>query len=154
MPFGLSNAPSTFMRLMNEVLKKFLGKFFIVYLDDILIINKSKEEYLEHLNLVLKRLHEEKLFIYLEKYVSMQGELVFLGFVISKGNIKMDLEKVEAILNWPSPRTMTEVRSFHGLASFYIRFIINFSQLCAPILETIKGGKKCKFVWKDAEEAF
>ena len=64
-------------------------------------------------------------------------------------------KKVEAILSWPSPRTMTEVKSFHGLASFYRRFIKGFSLLCAPILETIKGGEKCKFLWKKYEaEAF
>ena len=140
MPFGLSNAPRTLMRLMDEVLKPFLGIFVIVYLDDILIFNRSKEEHIEHLNLVLKRLHEENIFINLNKCIFMQRELFYLGFLISEGNIKMDPEKVEAILSWPSPRTMTEVRSFHWLAFFYRRFIRHFSQLCAPILETIKGG--------------
>lgn len=144
MPFGLSNAPSTFMRLMNEILKDFNGKFVIVYLDDILIFSKTKEEHLEHIDMVLRRLHEEKLVINLEKCLSMQEELTYLGFVISQGSLKMDKEKVSAILSWPPPRTTVgDVRSFHGLATFYRKFIRNFSHICAPMLKTIKGGRKC-----------
>ena len=82
MPFGLTNAPSNFMRLMNEVLKRFLGKFVIVYLDDIQIFSKTKEEHLEHIGQVLQRLKEEKLLINLKKCYFKQEEIVYLGFVI------------------------------------------------------------------------
>ena len=92
------------MRLMNEVLKLFLKKFVVVYLDDILIFNKDKEEHLRHIDQVLRRLHEEGLKINLEKCTFIREELVFLGFVISKGYLKMDPSKVEAILNWPPPK--------------------------------------------------
>ena len=155
MPFGLSNAPSTFMRLMNEVLKPFLNKFVVVYLDEILIFSKEKDEHLRHLDLVLNRLHEEKLMINLEKCSFLQHELIFLGFVISGGELKMDPSKVEAILNWPPPTTPLEVKSFHGMCSFYRKFIRNFSGVCAPMIDIIKGGKKCVFSWtKEANDSF
>jgi hypothetical protein len=155
MPFGLTNAPSTFMRLMNEVLKHYIGNFVVVYLDDILVYSKSKEEHLKHLEIVLRRLQEEKLAINLEKCEFMKEELVYLGFVVSQGNLKMDDDKVKAILTWPTPKTGTAVKSFHGLAQFYRKFIRNFSGICAPMLDTIKGGVKTKFVWTDrANEGF
>lgn len=85
----------------------------------------------------------------------MQEELVFLGFVISKGNLKMDPSKVEAILNWPAPTNAIEVKSFHGLCSFYRKFIRKFSEICAPLIDTIKGGRKCVFVWtNEASRSF
>ena len=98
MPFGLTNTPSTFMWFMNEVLKKFLGKFVIVYLDDILIFSKALDEHLLHIRSVLERLREEKLLINLKKCIFAKKELVYLGFVVTFEGLKMDLEKVKAIL--------------------------------------------------------
>ena len=84
----------------------------------------------------------------------MKEELVYLGFVVSREGLKMDQEKVKAILEWPSPKNVFEVRSFHGLASFYRKFIINFNNINAPVLETIKMDKQ-PFVWtKEAERSF
>ena len=123
---------------MNEVLREIVGKFVIVYLDHIFIFNRTKEEHRRHIRYVLERLQEEKLLINLNKCTFMKSELVYLGFVISKEGLKMDMEKVEAIVSWPSPKSVFEDRFFYGLARFYQKFIKNFSSICALIVETIK----------------
>jgi hypothetical protein len=141
-PFGLMNEPSTFMILMNEVLKEFIGKFVIVYLDDILIYSKSTDEHLKHLAIVMKKLQQEKLLINMKKSSFMKTKLIYLGFVISANELRMDPEKVEVIKNWPSPRNVFEVRSFHGLASFYRKFIKNFSGINTAMMDTVKKQHK------------
>jgi hypothetical protein len=154
MPFGLTNAPSTFMRLMNEVLKEFIGKFVIVYLDDILIYSKSEAEHLKHLAIVMRKLQHEKLLINMKKSSFVKIELIYLGFVISANDLRMDPEKVEVIKNWPSPRNVFEVRSFHGLASFYQKFIRNFSGISVAMMDTVKKQHKT-FHWiAEAEKIF
>ena len=97
MPFGLTNAPSMFMRLMNEVLKQYACKLFTIYLDDILVFSRSKEEHLQHLKLVLRTMQKEKLLINMKKCSFMKEELIYLGFVVSKERLKMDPEKFQAI---------------------------------------------------------
>jgi hypothetical protein len=154
MPFGLTNAASTFMRLMNEVLKDFTGKFVIVYLHDILIFRKIEPEHLKHLAIVMKRLQQEKLLINMKKSSFMRIELIYLGFVISTNELNMDPKKVNAIKNLPSPKSVFEVQSFHGLASFYRKFIQNFSGISAPMMDTVKKRYK-SFHWiEEVEKSF
>ena len=98
MPFELSNAPNTFMRLMNEVLKEFIGKC--------VMFSQKKEEHLRHLQYVMKKLQQEKMIINLQKCTFMKEELVYLGFVISREGLKMDQEKVKEIFEWPSPKNV------------------------------------------------
>lgn len=138
--FGQSNAPSTFMRLANEIFLDFIGKFVVFYLDEILIFRSNGEKHLNHVEKVLRRLHDHKLIINLEKCTFMQRELTFLGFFISQGTLKMDPSKVEEIINWPPPKNQGFVKIFHGLATFYRKFIKNFSNICAPMFDTLKGG--------------
>jgi hypothetical protein len=141
MPFGLSNAPSTFMRVMNKVLKPFVGKFVVVYFDDILIYSKNPEEHVDQLRQVLTVLQESQLFLNFKKCSFMTSSLLFLGYVVCSEGIHVDEEKVRAIREWPAPKTVSEVRSFHGLTTFYQRFIQDFSTIMAPITECMKKGK-------------
>ena len=138
MPFGLSNAPSTFMRFMNQVLQPFIGKFLVVYFDDILIYSKTEEDHVFHLRQVMRILRQEKLNINLKKYSFMTSAIMFLGFVVSAKGLEVDPDKVKAILEWPIPSTLQELRSFHGLSTFYRRFIISFSTIMAPITDCMK----------------
>jgi hypothetical protein len=125
------------MRFMNEVLKDFIGKFVIVYLDDILIFSKSEGEHLRHLTLVMRRLQQDKLLINLKKSYFMKKELIYLGFVISSNELNMDPNKLKEIKEWPSPRNIFEFKSFHGLANFYRKFIRNFSGISAPMMDRV-----------------
>lgn len=152
MPFGLSNAPSTFMRVMNQALRPFIGLFVVVYFDDILIFSTTLEEHLNHLRDVLAALRKEKLFIARQKCDFGTSEVLFLGYVVSSEGLRVDPQKVEAIASWPTPQMISEVRSFHGLASFYRRFIHDFSAIMAPVTDCMKH---MSFVWtKEANEAF
>ncbi|XP_048228809.1 uncharacterized protein LOC125369769 [Ricinus communis] len=150
MPFGLTNAPSTFMRLMNHVLHECLGKFVVVYFDDILVYSKSIDDHVMHVRRILDILRVEKLYANLKKCAFCMDKVNFLGFVVSSKGLEVDVEKVKAIREWPTPKNISQVRSFHGLASFYRRFIKDFSSIAAPLNEIVK--KNVGFTWGDAQE--
>ncbi|XP_012472379.1 uncharacterized protein LOC105789554 [Gossypium raimondii] len=137
MPFGLTNTPSTFMRLMNHVLRPFIGRFCIVYFDDILIYSNTLDDHVKHLKAVLEVLIKETLYANLKKCDFCTNRIMFLGFVVSSEGLEVDQEKVKAIQEWPCPTNVSQVRSFHGLASFYRRFVPNFSTLAAPLTGVI-----------------
>ena len=152
MPFGLSNAPSTFMRFMNHILESCIGNFVVVYFDDILIYSKNSMEHLEHLRQLFSILREQRLFVNLKKCDFYVERIIFIGYVVTKDGIEMDRSKIEAITNWPTPSSIHDVKSFRGLVSFYRRFIRGFSSIMAPITECLKGDK---FKWTSvAEESF
>ncbi|PKA54038.1 RNA-directed DNA polymerase like [Apostasia shenzhenica] len=118
MPFGLTNAPAVFMDLMNQIFQPYLDKFIIVFIDDILIYSSSEEEYEEHLKMALKTLRDKKLYVKLNKCEFWLQQVAFLGHIISSSGMAVDPSKIEAITDWPKPTTVTEVRSFLGLAKY------------------------------------
>ena len=123
MPFELSTAPSTFIRLMNQVLKPFIRKLVVVYFDDILIYNKAKATHYNHVREVLAMLQANELYINLKKCSFVTNKLPFLRYVVSVDRIHVDEDKVYAAREWPTPKTVSDVRKFHGLATFYRRFV-------------------------------
>ena len=149
MPFGLSNAPSTFMRLMNQVLHPFLNKFIVVYFDDILVYSTNNDEHLLHLRKLFQVLTEAELYINTKKSMFMKKEIAFLGFIIKQGSISMEPKKIEAIHTWPTPASIKEIQAFLGLASFYRKFIRNFSSLAAPLTDCLKKGN---FKWTPLQQ--
>ncbi|KAK1682066.1 hypothetical protein QYE76_042914 [Lolium multiflorum] len=151
MPFGLTNAPSYFMNMMNKVFMEFLDKFVVVFIDDILIYSKSKEEHEQHLRLILEKLREHKLYAKFSKCEFWLSEVGFLGHVISKEGIAVDPSKVAAVTEWAPPKNVGEIRSFLGLAGYYRRFIENFSKIAKPMTELLKKEKK--FAWTESCEA-
>ncbi|GJR27734.1 reverse transcriptase domain-containing protein [Tanacetum coccineum] len=151
MPFGLTNAPAVFMDLMNRVCKPYLDKFVIVFIDDILIYSKSKQEHEEHLKIILELLKKEELYAKFSKCEFWLPKVQFLGHVIDNKGIHVDPAKIESVKDWASPKTPTEIRQFLGLAGYYRRFIEGFSKIAKPMTKLTQ--KKVKFEWGDKQEA-
>jgi hypothetical protein len=150
MAFGLTNAPSNFMRLVNEVLRSFIGKFMVVYFDGILIYSKSLDEDIEHLRAIFGALHEARLFANLEKCTFCTDRVAFLGYVVTPQGIEVDEAKTEDIKSWPIPTTLTQHQSFLCLVGFYWHFVRDFSTIAAPLNDLMKKG--VPFYWGVAQE--
>ncbi|GJX98521.1 putative reverse transcriptase domain-containing protein [Tanacetum coccineum] len=152
MPFGLTNAPAVFMDLMNRVCKPYLDRFMIVFIDDILIYRQTrKEAYEGHLKLILNLLKKEELYAKFSKCEFWLSKVQFLGHVIDSEGIHVDPAKIEAIKDWASPKTPTEIRQFLGLAGYYRRFIEGFSKIARPMTKLTQ--KSVKFEWGEKAEA-
>ncbi|CAA0809319.1 Uncharacterized mitochondrial protein AtMg00860, partial [Striga hermonthica] len=147
MPFGLSNAPTVFMDLMNRVFHPFLHQFVIVFIDDILIYSKRQEEHEEHLRAVLSTLRREMLYAKFSKCEFWLQRVAFLGHIITSAGIEVDPSKIAAVQNWSAPNNPSEVRSFLGLAGYYRRFIEGFSKIELPLSQLTR--KSVKFEWTD-----
>ncbi|GJR62439.1 putative reverse transcriptase domain-containing protein [Tanacetum coccineum] len=150
MPFGLINAPAVFMDLMNRVCKPYLDKFMIVFIDDILIYSKNKQEHEEHLKQILELLKKEELYAKFSKCEFWIPKVQFLGHVIDSEGIHVDPAKIESIKDWTSPKSPTEIRQFLGLAGYYRRFIEGFLKIAKPMTKLTQ--KKVKFEWGDKQE--
>jgi hypothetical protein len=147
MSFGLTNVPAYIMYLMNKVFMEYLDKFFVVFIDDILVYSRSEEEHEEHLRLALQKLQENRLYAKLSKCEFWMKQVAFLGHVISKGGIS----EVQDVLSWNTPTSVSDIRSFLGLAGYYQRFIEGFSKISKPMTELLEKDKK--FEWTSACEA-
>ena len=133
MLFGLCNAPTIFMHVMNDVLRLFLDEFVIVYLDDILIFSKSRDEHVTHVRKVLDVFKKEQLCLKMSKWGFGKISLVYLGDIVGVGELKIDPYKVDVTVNWPRPKIVTEVRTFLGATQYWRKFIANFSLIAAPL---------------------
>jgi RNase H-like domain found in reverse transcriptase/Reverse transcriptase (RNA-dependent DNA polymerase)/Integrase zinc binding domain/Chromo (CHRromatin Organisation MOdifier) domain/Retroviral aspartyl protease len=142
LPFGLCNAPATFMRLMLEVFRDCLDQFVIIFLDDILVYSKTAEEHAKHLKIVLSILRKNQLYAKLSKCAFFQQKVKFLGHVISSEGISVDEDKIAAILRWPIPTNVSEVRSFLGLAGYYRKFVPGFSKVALPLTLLLHSENK------------
>ncbi|XP_073152036.1 uncharacterized protein [Henckelia pumila] len=150
MPFGLTNAPAAFMDLMNRVFKPFLDKFVVVFIDDILVYSSSEEDHKEHLRLTLQTLREKELYAKFKKCEFWLKRVAFLGHIISKDGVSVDPKKVEAVMDWPRPKTVTEIRSFLGLAGYYRKFVEVFFSIAIPLTKLTQ--KNSKLNWDETCE--
>ena len=164
LPFGLCNAPASYQRLMEQCLGDLNMKICCIYLDDLIIFSDTLEEHLERLNTVLNRLKECNLKLSPKKCKFLQRRVKYIGHIVSEKGVEVDPEKVEKVINWPTPKNGDEVRQFTAFAGYYRRFVRDFSKIAKPLTELhpntcLKKGKKVKcakpFHWgQEQEEAF
>ena len=148
MPFGLLNASTAFMDLMNRIFRPYLDQFVIVFIDDILIYSSSGKEHAEHLRIVLHTLQEQWLYAKLSKCQFWLNSVTFLGHIVSAEGVSVDPQKVEVILNWKPPTSVIKIRSFLGLAGYYRKFVEGFSKIAAPLTRLTRNEES--FLWSEA----
>jgi len=147
MPFGVTNSSAIFVDYVNQIFRPFLDKFVVVFVDDMLMYSHSIEEHVEHLRIVLNILREKQLYAELSKCEFWMSKIQFLGHFISAPGISVDPSKVKVVLQLKCPKTVTEIRSFVGLAGYYRRFIEGFSKIVAPLAQLTR--KEHPFTWTE-----
>ena len=153
MPFGLTNAPSTFQSLMNGIFKPYLRKFVLVFFYDILIFSQSLQEHLQHVRAVLELLRANVLYAKRSKCCFGVSQVEYLGHFISGEKVSTDPKKVEAVLNWPIPRTVKQLRGFLGLTGYYRRFVKDYGKLAQPLTRLCKTSRRLEWS-EEADKAF
>ncbi|GJT06829.1 putative mitochondrial protein [Tanacetum coccineum] len=152
MPFGLTNAPSTFQNLMNTIFQPYLRKFMLVIFDDILIYSPTWESHLEHLELVFLKLQEHSLIARISKCAFWETSIEYLGHIISHKGVATDPNKIKAVVEWPTPTNLKQLREFLGLTWYYMRFVQQYGTLAKPLTQLLK---KDAFSWsEEADKAF
>ncbi|KJZ68952.1 hypothetical protein HIM_11649 [Hirsutella minnesotensis 3608] len=162
MPFGLVNAPASFQQYINDALEGLVDIICVVYLDDILIFSEDPEQHEDHVKEVLQRLRKAKLYANLSKCEFSVKKVSFLGFLVDEEGIHMEKERVDAIAEWPAPRSVKEIQTFLGFTGFYRRFIKNYSKIASPLTDCLrkraKGplilGRKALQAFEELKKAF
>jgi hypothetical protein len=144
MPFGLTNAPATFQCIMNSILEPFLRRFVMVFMENILIYNKSLEEHADHIRQVLHLLAAHRFYVKRSKCAFAQQELEYLGHITSKDGVTTDPKKTQAMKEWPMPITISELRGFLGLTGYYRKFVRGYGSIAKPLTNLLK---KQQFHW-------
>lgn len=150
LPFGLTNAPGTFMHLMHQSFRKHLDDFVLVFLDDILIYSKTLEEHEQHVRQVLEVLRKEKLYAKESKCEFFRTEVEFLGHMVGRDGVRMMEDKVKAVADWPEPKNVRDVRAFLGTTGYYRKFVKDFSRIASPLSELTK--ETVKFSWGPTQQ--
>jgi hypothetical protein len=145
MPFGLKNVTSTFTRTMSLVFKELGDKFLKVFVDDLNVHSENWADHLQHLEAILSKFREVNLKLNPGKCCFAAESIVFLGYVVSKEGVKLDPKKIDAVLRFPEPTTVSNVRSFLGLTGYYRKYVRGYSRLADPLFESTK--KDVAFIW-------
>ena len=151
MPFGMKNAPAVFQREMQRVFRDRLYQGVMVFVDDVLIYSETAEQHVELVEWVLRRLQEEGYYAHPDKCEFFQREVSFLGHVVSEKGVAVQQHKVKAIMDWPIPRSKTEVRSFLGVTNYYRKFIAKYSEIAAPLTDLTQND--VEFMWTEREQS-
>lgn len=154
MPFGLKNAPATFQRLMDSVLRRHLGIRCFVYMDDIIVFSTSLNEHVKDITMVLQTLRDANLKVQCDKSEFLRKEVEFLGHTVTTQGVRPNSKKIEAVKNWPLPKTPKELKSFLGTISYYRRFIPGFAKIAKPLTSMLRGKPKTFEINLDFEKAF
>jgi hypothetical protein len=153
MPFGLTNAHASFQCAMNSILEPYLRKFVMVFIDDILIYSADLTQHLEHLRLVFYTLRDHQFYLKRKKCVFAKSELQYLGHIISKDGVSTDPAKTQAMVDWPVPSSLTELRGFLGLTGYYRKFVRHYGAIAKPLTTLLQGKKRWEWT-KEAQQAF